>query len=595
MPMVDDAYRADAQLQLSRRIIAVVDLVESVALMERHELDIVDRWRRFVSSVLDQVLPGFDGRMIKHLGDGMLLVFTGVRESVEASFALHRLIAEFNRGRTPEQAMWLRIGLHQADVVVDSIDVLGHGVNLAARIASVAGPGETVCSVEIREELTDSLGVELQDLGECFLKHIQAPCRVFRLGPPSGRVAAPPSPRFQDHRPGVVVIPFDVVAVDPADAVLGHALADEVTAGVAGTSLLRVVSRLSARPFAGSSTPIVEIRRALGVSYVVSGRCNVQGHQLRLLVELTDARSGDVLWTHATRLTRDEVLLPTGGVVAEIVEQIGRHALEHEIGRTRSLPFHALDDYSLFIGGVGLMNRLSRPDFERSVEVFKQLSERLPRIAAPLAMRARWHVMRMMQGWAGSAAEEADQARAHARRAIALNPDESLAMAVDALVTAHVDSDLAAALHRATEATQVGPNDAYAWLVRSGLHSYMGMGAAADEAAAQAIALSPLDPARFQYAAYAAMAKLLRSDWSAAVEWADTSLRLNCLFTGALRIKAIALAMDDQVDEARQCVQKMLVIQPGFTVTEYMKRYPGRSSAHAADFAQALRDGGVPA
>ena len=169
-------------LQRQRRAIVVVDVVESVRLMQANEADVIDRWRRFVNEVRTQVLPVHGGRLVKSLGDGLLLEFEGVPAAVAASLDIQRRIAPFNAGRLGDAVMGLRIGVHLADVVVDDVDIYGAGVNLAARLATLARSDDVVVSAQVRDDLVQGLDADFEDLGECFPKHIPEPVRAYRVG-----------------------------------------------------------------------------------------------------------------------------------------------------------------------------------------------------------------------------------------------------------------------------------------------------------------------------------------------------------------------------------------------------------------------------
>ena len=196
------------ELTQARRAIVMVDVVESTRLIERAELDVIRRWLLFVHFV-DKRLARHGGRKVKSTGDGMLLEFLQVPDAVAAGMAMHRGIDVFNRNRPPDLHLRLRIGLHVGDIFVQEDDIYGADVNLAARLCGLSRPGEIVVSAaaydllvpgldaevdEIRpDELADlpagpppavpMRGLEVQDLGECFLKNLPWTTRAYRLQP----------------------------------------------------------------------------------------------------------------------------------------------------------------------------------------------------------------------------------------------------------------------------------------------------------------------------------------------------------------------------------------------------------------------------
>ena len=140
-------------LRRASRTVVVVDVVESVRLMEQDEDDTIRRWQSFVGEVVTRLLPQSGGRLVKSLGDGLMLEFESVPPAIQCALAMQQAIQPHNLGRTSEQWMCLRIGAHVAEVVVDERDIYGSGVNLAARLATLAEPGEVVVSTEVRDSL----------------------------------------------------------------------------------------------------------------------------------------------------------------------------------------------------------------------------------------------------------------------------------------------------------------------------------------------------------------------------------------------------------------------------------------------------------
>src|SRR5205814_2755191 len=171
---------SEAQWPMFRRAartVVVVDLVESVRLIEQDEEDTVRRWQTFVGEVVTTLLPQHGGRLVKSLGDGLMVEFEAVPPAIQCALAMQQTIQQSNVGRPSDRWMCLRIGAHVADVIVDEHDIYGSGVNLAARLATLAGPGEIVVSADVRHHLTAGLDADTEDLGECYLKHLQAPVR----------------------------------------------------------------------------------------------------------------------------------------------------------------------------------------------------------------------------------------------------------------------------------------------------------------------------------------------------------------------------------------------------------------------------------
>ena len=222
------------------------------------------------------------------------------------------------------------------------------------------------------------------------------------------------------------------------------------------------------------------------------------------------------------------------------------------------------------------------------------LCERHPRATSPRAWLGKWHVMRVAQGWSPNSHADAQQARGVVAQALDLEPEHSLALAIDGLVCAYLGKDLKSAAQRYEASIQANPSESLAWLFQSALHSYDARGELAVECALRAQRLSPLDPMKYYYDNFTSMAMLSAGDYAGAIRFGKSSLRANRAHGSTLRILAIAHALSGQLDEARATIQNMLALEPDFSVARYLERYPGAAASHAAKYADALRAAGLP-
>lgn len=174
------------------RVIVVLDVVESVRLMERDEQGFIRRWQAFVRDVRDEVMPAFSGRIHKSTGDGLMLEFANASDAIEAAFELLRVADVRNEGRAPHERIELRIAAHVARFVEDEFDIYGCGVNLAARLLGVARPGEVCISAALRDLLEDDAArARMEDTGTHRLRHLSEPVQVYRVTPPTAITSGP--------------------------------------------------------------------------------------------------------------------------------------------------------------------------------------------------------------------------------------------------------------------------------------------------------------------------------------------------------------------------------------------------------------------
>jgi class 3 adenylate cyclase len=171
-------------LQRHTLVLLVMDVVESVRLMEQDQDNFVRRWQQLVWHAEQEILPRHGGYIVKSMGDGLMLAFASPLRCVQAAYSLLNFCQQTHAHWHPAQQMHLRMGCHLASFVADRRDIYGIDVNLTARLCALAGPGDIVISAKIRDRLVPGLDAEIEDLGECYLRHVTKPVHAYRITPP---------------------------------------------------------------------------------------------------------------------------------------------------------------------------------------------------------------------------------------------------------------------------------------------------------------------------------------------------------------------------------------------------------------------------
>lgn len=605
-----DTREAGSWSVISRtwRAIVVVDIVESVRLMQTHEADVIDRWLRYVNEVRSEVLPGNRGSMVKSLGDGMLLEFENVPSAAAATLEIQRRISPHNAGVAVDGVLHLRVGAHAANVVVSEEDIFGAGVNLAARLAGLAAPGQIVVSAEFAERLLPGFDGSLDDMGDCFLKHVAEPVHAFVLSPPSascGAVAAPRSDRavsvppvLAEKPPAIAVLPFDMALSDPTKDAVGDLVADCLSTRLSVSSTIRVISRLSTQTMRGRALTVEEFGSLLGADYIVSGRCSECVGRLVIHIELADARDAKIVWVDRIATSVDELLQVDDDFSARVSDALLRAVAEAELQRVLTQPLPTLQGFTLLQGATQLMHRSTQREFGHARDILDHLIDRHPRIASPHAWLANWHVLSVTKGLAPASAELARRAIDHTRRALDNDPGCALALAMQGFVYCHTLRDLDTARSCLEDALRLNPSESLAWLFLSVIHGFVGDGDKAWHAARQALTLSPLDPQKHYYESLAASAALCARQHADAIQLAKSSLRMNRSHLPTLRALAIAQVEAGDVAAGQETARHLLQLIPDFTTSGYLAQGPkGSQSAEETRrrYAQALERAGVPA
>lgn len=599
MPEPDTQQSADLLLlvlPISQKVVLVVDLVESVRLMATDEAGTVARWHDFAHMAQSQTIPKHNGRLVKSLGDGLMVEFEQSRDAANAAHALHDVIAKNNAGLPPERQFHLRAGINATHVFTDNNDIYGAGVNLAARLATLAGPGETVVSASARDGLTDGLDATLEDLGQCYLKHIDQPVRAYRLGAAG---AAPVVMAQRDYtaplQPTVAVIPFTSHSHEPEHFAIGELIADGVIGQLSRTVELKVISRLSTTVFRNREADMAQLETHLGANYVLSGSYVASGPKLLVIAELADSRTHTIMWSSRIPGHTSDLLQAESDVVRTISQGVFESLLGDAAQHARAQPWPTLAGYSLMLAGITLTHRTTRADFFKAMDIFSHLAERHPRNALVPAWLAKWHVLAAAQGWSPDVPATAQRALAQSTKAIDLDPDSSLALAIDGFVHSDLLNDFDGAMQRYDAAININPSESVAWLFKGLLHGFQGHKQEAVQAVDKALRLSPLDPARYFFDSLAASAYLSAGSYQRATELAQRSLRANATHVSTYRALVIAQGVSGDVEGARGSAKRLIALDPAFTVTRFLARRSGGGFDEMSKaFAEALRMSGVP-
>lgn len=587
-----------AWLSRQDKVILVADLVESVRLMELDETGVIARWHAFTRHVSQEILTQTGGRVVKSLGDGLMVECDDARAAVRIAFGMHGWMGRSALPVADGQTLSLRIGVHVAQVFVGETDVYGTGVNLAARIASLAAPGQTVVSAALRDQLADKLDAKIEDLGDCYLKHVQQPVRAYRLEPPDARlgvltVDAPLAADVAALLPTVAVIPFESRGGDAQLMAVGELIADGVIAQLSLTADLRVISRLSSTGLRGRGATPGDAQVHLGADYVMSGSYVRTGDKLLLMAELARTRDGQVLWARRIQADLADLLQVESQSLHELAALAHDAIMGSEVGKASTQPLPTLASYSLMLGGITLMHRQSPRDFQRSRELLEHLSERHPRVPTPRAWIAKWYGLSSAQGWTPDPRRAARVALDQVKRALDTDPSLSLAWTIKGLIHGYVERDFDAAGEAYGQALRANPNEPLAWLYRATLAAWRGEEDMALDAAQRALRLSPLDPQRYYFDSLAATAMLAGGRHEQAVELCMRSLRANVAHTSTHKGLVIGLALMGRIDEARAAARRLYQLEPGFTVQDFLDRSPLAASPSGQRYRDALVAAGV--
>ncbi len=319
---------------MERRLAAILaaDVVGYTRLMEEDEQGTLESLRALRTSELEPIIDSFGGRLVKLMGDGLLVEFMSVVDAVKCALAWQAVVA-----KTSGQIQF-RIGINIGDIVVEDDDIFGDGVNVAARLESLAEPGGICISDDARRQIRGKVDTQIDDLGLQKLKNVSEPVRVFRLSSLDTKAIAPNQTVLKlahDGKPSVAVLPFQNMSNDPEQAYFSDGITDDIITDLSRYAALFVSARHSSFAYRDTATTPSQIARELGVQYIVEGSIRRSGIKARITARLFDPWSGNELWSerYDRELTeifevQDEITsLIVNVIVGEIERQHYRRSL----------------------------------------------------------------------------------------------------------------------------------------------------------------------------------------------------------------------------------------------------------------------------
>jgi adenylate cyclase len=435
---------------MQRRLTAILsaDVVGYSRLMEIDEADTLGRLKTLRRDVIDPRISAHSGRIVKLMGDGALVEFGSVVDAVGCAIEIQRAMANVEPQIAPERRVQFRIGVNLGDVIVDGEDIYGDGVNVAARLQSLASPGGIAVSGTVREHVVGKLPIEFQDFGEHSVKNMERPVRVHmaRLasttsGAPRESSGARPATASAE-KPSIAVLPFSNMSGDPEQEYFSDGITEDIITDLSKISALFVVARNSAFTYKGKSVKVQQVSQDLGVKYVLEGSVRKAGARVRITAQLIDGKDGGHIW--ADRYDRDltDIFAIQDEITRTIVDQLKVKLLPEEKKVVGQAPTDSIEAYTYYLRGRQFLHRHTRSYYILAKRMFTRAIELDPLYARAYAGVADCDsflflhynmeipVQRILATSAKALELDDNLAEAHASRGLALSLDNRYEEAV---------------------------------------------------------------------------------------------------------------------------------------------------------------------
>jgi TolB-like protein/class 3 adenylate cyclase/Tfp pilus assembly protein PilF len=601
---------AEGTMSEIRKIAAILvaDVVGYSRLAGADEDRTLSRLRGLRSDLIDPAIAAHQGRIVKRTGDGSIIEFRSVVDAVRCAIEVQNGMAERNAGVSPDKRIEFRVGVHLGDVVEEEDgDLMGDGVNIAARLEGICKPGAICLSEQARWQVKGRLDLAVTDLGPTQLKNIAEPIRVYSLqagAPAQAKPATPVEPSAPKTRSAlaslaggfaalliliagsawyllgagrsppteaahlsIVVLPFTNLSGDPTQDYFADGITENLTTDISRLSGSFVIARNTAFTFKGKNADARQIGKELGVRYVLEGSVQRDQNQVRVNAQLIDAESGGHLWAERFDKPLSNLFGMQDDIVASLAGQLGAELITSEARRAERTPIP--DSMDLYFQGMAWFNRGRNPaDVARARGFFERALALDPdNLDAAVGMAAA-DVQSALGYYVDDKAERLESAAENLNRVLSQSPNNAWAHYLLGRVLVQTNR-LSQAIAESERALVLNPNLAAAHAQIGLAKLFDGHPQETEGHELEALRASPRDTDANVWVAYIALSKLYLGAYENALGLYRRSIELNPNYPTGRFSLAATLAELGRLDEAKAEVKAALALNPGFTLRRY--------------------------
>ena len=588
----------------TRKIAAifVADVVGYSRLAGADEDRTLARLRALRSDLIDPTIAVHNGRVVKRTGDGALVEFRSVVDAARCAIEAQNGMAVRNTGLPQDQRIEFRIGIHLGDVVEESDgDLMGDGVNIAARLEGIAKPGKICLSEDAYRQVKGRLDLAVTDLGPTQLKNIADPIRVYSLEVGAPAVAKPsPSPAPEKSGPprlSIAVLPFANIGGEPEQEHFVDGVTESLTTDLSRIRGAVVIARNTAFTYKGKPLDVKRIGRELSVRYILEGSVQRGGNRMRVNVQLIDAETGNHLWAERFDKPLADLFDVQDEIVARLANTLNAQLVAAEARRAERVPDP--DTMDLYFQGLAWFNKGHTPDHLAQARSFfdRALAADSENVDA-LVGSARADVAASLNAFVADPMAALAAAEANVTRALSLVPDHARGHVTLGFVEI-VTKRAAQGIAECEYALELDRNLASAYSFLGLGKIFIGRAEDTEAHVAEALRLSPRDTMAYIWMLHTGLAKLHLGSWEQAAAWLRRAIEANRNHPHPHFALAAALAQLGRLDEAHSAVQAGLALFPTFAISRARAGYTARSDhptylTQLEPILEGLRKAGVP-
>jgi adenylate cyclase len=549
-------------------------------------------------AILDRIIGEHRGRIANTAGDSVLAEFGSAVDAVHCAVEAQTVLAEANSSQAPDRRICFRIGIHIGDVLVRAGDLFGDGVNIAARLQSIAKPGGVCISGATYDQVRKVLPVTFADLGVQQVKNIQEPIKAYQVSASNEAreldrasvieaESLPPLP----EKPSIAVLPFHNMSGDPEQEYFADGMVEEIITALSRFKSLFVIARNSSFAFKGKAIDIKEVGRRLGVRYVLEGAVRKAAGKVRITGQLIDAITGVHIW--ADRFERDltDVFALQDEVTVAVVSAIQPKLLQTEIAIAARRRPENLTAYDFYLRAMQQYYLSSREGLVEAITLARRALELDPRFGLAAALAGHCHTLNVLWGYTIDPQFDREEAIRLLRLVLSIDDSDPDTLASASVTLVYMVGDHESAIETSDRAVALNPNSFNAWHYRGWVYTTAGLSEEAVPSFERAMRVSPVDPLLHRALAGIGFAFIELRRFDEAIVAGKKAQRRNPSYSPAYRCLASAFAHLGRDAEAREAAARLLGVDPAFTISAWITQ-GGRSNAKL--MIEGLRKAGLP-
>jgi TolB-like protein/tetratricopeptide (TPR) repeat protein len=576
---------------VERKLAAIfaADIAGYSRLMARDEVGTLAQLKAS-RAIIDGLITSHRGRIFNTAGDSVVADFASAVDAVQCAVAVQAAITTENGDGAVDEPMQLRIGVHVGDVMVDGENLLGDGINIAARLEALAEPGAICISAAARDHIGNKLPLTFDDLGDQQVKNITQAIRVYRVQVEKS-AAQPGAALPLPDKPSIAVLPFQNISGDPEQEYFADGMVEEIITALSKIRWFFVIARNSTFTYKGRSVDVKQVGRELGVRYVLEGSVRKSGNRIRLTAQLVEAKTGNHVW--AERYDRDlaDIFAVQDEVTERVVAAIEPELYAAEQVRSQSKPPDSLDAWECVIRALSMIGQGTRDENTEAEALCRRAIAIAPGYGRAHSLLA-WALLRRTV-WSGDLRTVVPEVSAETQTALVLDDRDPWAHFAKGMLQQRLrhPGEAARSLRRALE---LNPNFALAHALLASSLAFQGAYQEAVDSAEHALRLSPRDRPVGTYASLAmVVVHFTAGRHSDCATWARNLIEKGPGYLPGHFFLTAALAMEGDLASAAEARDTLVRLRPEFSLAWMTENLPPTGEI-AERLREGLRKAGVP-